>query len=141
MEISPEICSCSPLPLKFNSPSSACTTGDWTAFLKSICSLLLVNKIFEVGISGSLQEQMKYLKLDIVQKAGSCISTDLAYVIGVIDVSRSKDKGSVTSVLVHSGGVHDGHYYAYIRPTLMDQSFKFDDVRVTKEDIYHKGCS
>ncbi|KAL7257673.1 hypothetical protein ACSBR1_003898 [Camellia fascicularis] len=89
---------------KFNSPSSACITGDWTAFLKSIYSLLHVNKIFEVGISGSLQEKMKYLNLDIVQKAGSCISTDLAYVyelvIGVIDVSRSKDKGYVTSVLV-----------------------------------------
>lgn len=25
------------------------------------------------------------------------------------------------SVLVHSGGVHGGHYYAYIRPTLSDQ--------------------
>ncbi|CAL5390431.1 unnamed protein product [Camellia sinensis] len=87
---------------KFNSPSSACTTGDWTAFLKSICSLLHVNKIFEVGISGSLREQMKYLNLDIVQKAGSCISTDLAYVhelvIGVIDASRSKDKGYGTIV-------------------------------------------
>ncbi|GMP52403.1 hypothetical protein CsSME_00018227 [Camellia sinensis var. sinensis] len=87
---------------KFNSPSSACTTGDWTAFLKSICSLLHVNKIFEVGISGSLREQMKYLNLDIVQKAGSCISTDLAYVhelvIGVIDANRSKDKGYGTIV-------------------------------------------
>ncbi|XP_047157668.1 ubiquitin C-terminal hydrolase 13-like isoform X2 [Vigna umbellata] len=38
------------------------------------------------------------------------------------------------SVLVHSGGVHGGHYYAYIRPTLSDQWFKFDDERVTKED-------
>ncbi|XP_058210844.1 DNA mismatch repair protein MSH5 isoform X6 [Rhododendron vialii] len=87
---------------KFNSPSSACTPGDWTAFLKSICSLLHVNKIFEVGVSGSLLEQVKYLKLDIIQKAGSCISTDLAYVyelvIGVIDVSRSKDKGYMTMV-------------------------------------------
>lgn len=27
------------------------------------------------------------------------------------------------SVLVHSGGVHGGHYYAYIRPTLSDQWF------------------
>ncbi|CAL5335672.1 unnamed protein product [Camellia sinensis] len=56
------------LKKKFNSPSSACTTGDWTAFLK----------------------------------AGSCILTDLAYVyelvIGVIDVSRSKDKGYGTIV-------------------------------------------
>ncbi|KAK7344727.1 hypothetical protein VNO77_14702 [Canavalia gladiata] len=39
------------------------------------------------------------------------------------------------SVLVHSGGVHGGHYYAYIRPTLSNQWFKFDDERVTKEDI------
>ncbi|GAU36434.1 hypothetical protein TSUD_19700 [Trifolium subterraneum] len=38
------------------------------------------------------------------------------------------------SVLVHSGGVHGGHYYAYIRPTLSNQWFKFDDERVTKED-------
>ncbi|CAL5343067.1 unnamed protein product [Camellia sinensis] len=49
------------------------------------------------------------------------------------------------SVLVHSGGVHGGHYYAYIRPTLSEQwrihcklgayRFKFDDERVTKEDM------
>ncbi|CAL5392801.1 unnamed protein product [Camellia sinensis] len=62
---------------KFNSSSSACTTGDWTAFLK----------IFEVGISGSLREQMKYLNLDIVQKAGSCILTDLAYVYELVSLS------------------------------------------------------
>ncbi|KAL6997869.1 CSN-associated deubiquitinating enzyme Ubp12 [Sarracenia purpurea var. burkii] len=39
------------------------------------------------------------------------------------------------SVLVHSGGVHGGHYYAFIRPTLSEQWFKFDDERVTKEDM------
>jgi hypothetical protein len=39
------------------------------------------------------------------------------------------------SVLVHSGGVHGGHYYAYIRPTLSDQWYKFDDERVTKEEL------
>ncbi|OMO88841.1 Peptidase C19, ubiquitin carboxyl-terminal hydrolase 2 [Corchorus capsularis] len=39
------------------------------------------------------------------------------------------------SVLVHSGGVHGGHYYAYIRPTLSDHWFKFDDERVMKEDM------
>ncbi|KAK2634511.1 hypothetical protein Ddye_029303 [Dipteronia dyeriana] len=39
------------------------------------------------------------------------------------------------SIMVHSGGVHGGHYYAYIRPTLSDQWFKFDDERVTKEDM------
>ncbi|VAH64437.1 unnamed protein product [Triticum turgidum subsp. durum] len=38
------------------------------------------------------------------------------------------------SVLVHSGGVSGGHYYAFIRPTLSNQWYKFDDERVTKED-------
>jgi ubiquitin carboxyl-terminal hydrolase 7 len=38
------------------------------------------------------------------------------------------------SVLVHSGGVNGGHYYAFIRPTLSGDWFKFDDERVTKED-------
>ncbi|GAB2263919.1 hypothetical protein Droror1_Dr00026053 [Drosera rotundifolia] len=41
---------------------------------------------------------------------------------------------SLHSVLVHSGGLHGGHYYAFIRPTLSDLWFKFDDERVTKED-------
>lgn len=31
----------------------------------------------------------------------------------------------VCSVLVHSGGVHGGHYYAFIRPTLSDQWYAF----------------
>ncbi|CAN8259679.1 unnamed protein product [Cochlearia groenlandica] len=39
------------------------------------------------------------------------------------------------SVLVHSGGVQGGHYYAFIRPTLSDQWYKFDDERVMKEDV------
>lgn len=39
------------------------------------------------------------------------------------------------SVLVHSGGVHGGHYYAYIRPdSNKNEWFKFDDEKVTKED-------
>lgn len=33
------------------------------------------------------------------------------------------------SVLVHSGGVHGGHYYAFIRPD-GKQWFKFDDEKV-----------
>ncbi|KAL3835481.1 hypothetical protein ACJIZ3_010217 [Penstemon smallii] len=39
------------------------------------------------------------------------------------------------SVLVHSVGVHGGHYYAFIRPTLSDQWYEFDDERVTKVDV------
>ncbi|RZC92959.1 hypothetical protein C5167_036204 [Papaver somniferum] len=39
------------------------------------------------------------------------------------------------AVLVHSGGGHGGHYYAFIRPTVSEQWFKFNDEMVTKEDI------
>lgn len=87
---------------KFDSPSSLSTVGDWTAFLKSVCALLHLGKIFEVGISENLQEHAKYLNLNIVEKACSCITTELAYVyelvIGVIDVNRSKEKGYGTIV-------------------------------------------
>nr|XP_034896776.1 DNA mismatch repair protein MSH5 isoform X5 [Populus alba] len=86
----------------FDSPSSLSTVGDWTAFLKSVCALLHLGKIFEVGISENLQEHAKYLNLNIVEQACSCITTELAYVyelvIGVIDVNRSKEKGYGTIV-------------------------------------------
>ncbi|AES71609.2 putative ubiquitinyl hydrolase 1 [Medicago truncatula] len=51
------------------------------------------------------------------------------------DADRSvRNLYTLHSVLVHSGGVHGGHYYAFIRPTLSEQWYKFDDERVTKED-------
>lgn len=70
---------------KFSSPSSICTSSDWSAFLKSVSSLLHLNKRLEVGISEGLDEQMKYLSTDILEK-----------VIGVIDISRTKEKGYET---------------------------------------------
>lgn len=42
---------------------------------------------------------------------------------------------SLYSVLVHSGGVHGGHYYAFIRPTLSNQWYKFNDECVTREHL------
>ncbi|KAM3344114.1 DNA mismatch repair protein MSH5 isoform X8 [Capsicum galapagoense] len=87
---------------KFNCPSSISTSADWAAFLKTVCALLHIRKIFEVGISGSLQEELKYLNLDIIERAGFFISVDLAYVcelvIGIIDVDRSKEKGYETII-------------------------------------------
>ncbi|XP_038690951.1 DNA mismatch repair protein MSH5 isoform X2 [Tripterygium wilfordii] len=87
---------------KFNSPSSLCTNSDWTAFLKSTCSLLHLNKIFEVGIHESLREHAKHLNVNILQRASSCITTELAYVyelvIGVLDLNRGKEKGYGTIV-------------------------------------------
>ncbi|XP_056866721.1 DNA mismatch repair protein MSH5 [Raphanus sativus] len=87
---------------KFNSPTTLCTSNDWTAFMKSIGALLHVNKIFEVGISENLREHMRRFNLDIIEKADLCISTELDYVydlvLGVIDVTRSKEKGYQTLV-------------------------------------------
>jgi len=39
----------------------------------------------------------------------------------ICDDQYLTDLISPPSVLVHSGGVHGGHYYAFIRPTLSDQ--------------------
>ncbi|GAB4846174.1 MutS protein msh5 [Ancistrocladus abbreviatus] len=70
--------------------------------LKSLCSLMHLSKIFEVGIADSLREHIKHLSVDIIDKASSCITTELAYiyelVIGVIDVTRTKEKGYETIV-------------------------------------------
>ncbi|XP_010067102.2 ubiquitin carboxyl-terminal hydrolase 13 isoform X2 [Eucalyptus grandis] len=67
------------------------------------------------------------LQLDLDRENGKYLSPE---------ADRSvRNLYTLHSVLVHSGGVHGGHYYAYIRPTLSDQWFKFDDERVTKEDI------
>eukprot|EP00850_Spirogloea_muscicola_P017054 SM000143S00719 [mRNA] locus=s143:49387:56676:- [translate_table: standard] len=66
------------------------------------------------------------LELDLDREDGKYLSPD---------ADRSvRNLFTLHSVLVHSGGVHGGHYYAFIRPTLGDQWYKFDDERVTKED-------
>ncbi|KAI9157792.1 hypothetical protein LWI28_028181 [Acer negundo] len=67
------------------------------------------------------------LQLDLDRENGKYLSPE---------ADRSvRNLYTLHSIMVHSGGVHGGHYYAYIRPTLSDQWFKFDDERVTKEDI------
>ncbi|CAK7350129.1 unnamed protein product [Dovyalis caffra] len=75
---------------------------DIPRLLRSVCALLHLGKLLEVGISESLQEQAKYLNLNIIDQACSCITTELAYVyelvIGVIDTNRSKEKGYGTVV-------------------------------------------
>ncbi|KAK8969744.1 DNA mismatch repair protein MSH5 [Platanthera guangdongensis] len=87
---------------KFNSPSTLCTVADWNSFLKCVCSLLHINKLFEVGISEYLKERLDCLNLQILEMANTCISMELVYVfnlvMGVIDNQRSKDKGYETLV-------------------------------------------
>jgi len=53
---------------KFNSPSSFCTSSDWNTFLKCICSLLHINKIFEVGISEHLANKLQHMNIDLIGK-------------------------------------------------------------------------
>ncbi|PWZ30545.1 Ubiquitin carboxyl-terminal hydrolase 13 [Zea mays] len=67
------------------------------------------------------------LQLDLDRDDGKYLSPD---------ADRSvRNLYTLHSVLVHSGGVHGGHYYAFIRPKLSDQWYKFEDERVTKEDM------
>ncbi|KAK3228593.1 hypothetical protein Dsin_000474 [Dipteronia sinensis] len=67
------------------------------------------------------------LQLDLDRENGKYLSPD---------ADRSvRNLYTLHSIMVHSGGVHGGHYYAYIRPKLLDEWFKFDDERVTKEDM------
>ncbi|KAG6693931.1 hypothetical protein I3842_09G025300 [Carya illinoinensis] len=67
------------------------------------------------------------LQLDLDRENGKYLSPE---------ADRSvRNLYTLHSVLVHSGGVHGGHYYAFIRPTFSDQWLKFDDERVTKEDV------
>ncbi|KAJ6886481.1 DNA mismatch repair protein MSH5 isoform X8 [Populus alba x Populus x berolinensis] len=82
--------------LKFDSPSSLSTVGDWTAFLKVSEHLL---PAFSVKPYIVICSQGLFM---CPMHACSCITTELAYVyelvIGVIDVNRSKEKGYGTIV-------------------------------------------
>ncbi len=60
------------------------------------------------------------IKLLLTSACGSPYSALLVYAFcrGLTPITFP---GLLYSVLVHSGGVHGGHYYAFIRPTLSDQ--------------------
>ncbi|MCD9646609.1 CSN-associated deubiquitinating enzyme Ubp12, partial [Datura stramonium] len=93
-----------------------------------------------------LQLQLKRFQYDFLRDSMTKINDRYEFPLQ-LDLDRENgkylspeaDKGvrnlyALHSVLVHSGGVHGGHYYAFIRPTLSNQWYKFDDERVTKED-------
>lgn len=47
------------------------------------------------------------------------------------------------SILVHRGGIGAGHYYAFIRPTLEDKWYEFNDQSVSpvlKSTALSTGC-
>ncbi|KAI3906979.1 hypothetical protein MKW92_023595 [Papaver armeniacum] len=66
------------------------------------------------------------LQLDLDREDGKYLSPDADKSV--------RNLYTLHGVLVHSGGGHGGHYYAFIRPKLSEQWFKFNDERVTKED-------
>jgi len=74
----------------------------FSPFFQCICSLLHINKIFEVGISEHLANKLQHMNVDLIGKANSSITAELDYVsdlvVGVIDVQRSKEKGYETVV-------------------------------------------
>ncbi|PSR98801.1 Ubiquitin carboxyl-terminal hydrolase [Actinidia chinensis var. chinensis] len=88
----------------------------------------LVNDTIVVEADVAINDRYEFpLQLDLDRENGKYLSPE---------ADRSvRNLYTLHSVLVHSGGVHGGHYYAYIRPTLSDKWFKFDDERVTKEDM------
>ncbi|THG12020.1 hypothetical protein TEA_020733 [Camellia sinensis var. sinensis] len=92
--------------------------------------LQLQLKRFEYDFMGTTMINDRYefpLQLDLDRENGKYLSPEANKSV--------RNLYTLHSVLVHSGGVHGGHYYAFIRPTLSDQWYKFDDERVTKEDV------
>ncbi|XP_031503245.1 DNA mismatch repair protein MSH5 [Nymphaea colorata] len=87
---------------KFNSPSYIASSDGWNTVIKSISSLLHIRNIFEVGIGDRLQGRSECLTLQIVDKAYSSITSELIrlyeLVMGVIDVSLSKERGYGTMI-------------------------------------------
>ncbi|KAL5712099.1 ubiquitinyl hydrolase 1 [Ranunculus cassubicifolius] len=93
-----------------------------------------------------LQLQLKRFEYDFTRDAMVKIDDKYEFPL-TLDLDRENgkylspdsDRGvrnlyTLHSVLVHKSGGSGGHYYVFIRPTLSDQWFKFDDVNVTKED-------
>ncbi|KAI3991323.1 hypothetical protein MKX01_034642, partial [Papaver californicum] len=94
--------------------------------------LQLQLKRFEYDFTGDtmvkINDRYEFpLQLDLDREDGKYLSPDAD--------RRVRNLYTLHGVLVHSGEVHGGHYYAFIRPTLSEQWFKFDDELVTKEDI------
>ena len=92
-----------------------------------------------------LQLQLKRFEYDVVRDAMVKINDRYAFPVELdLDVgdgkylSKNADRSvrnayRLHSVLVHSGGVHGGHYYAFIRPDAATGWLRFDDERVTRE--------
>ncbi|KAF8376841.1 hypothetical protein HHK36_031489 [Tetracentron sinense] len=99
-----------------------------TNFLLLCSSQKIIMKFPDMRSIVQINDRYEFpLQLDLDRENGKYLSPD---------ADRSvRNLYTLHSVLVHCGGVHGGHYYAFIRPMLTDQWFKFDDEQVTKEDM------
>ncbi|KAJ6870701.1 hypothetical protein NC652_036376 [Populus alba x Populus x berolinensis] len=96
-------------------------------------TMVKINDRYEFPLQLDLdRENGKYLSPEADRE---CAKIYTHFTVIAVNVIATWDVHDLLDVLVHSGGVHGGHYYAFIRPTLSDQWFKFDDERVTKEDV------
>ncbi|PWA52381.1 TRAF-like protein [Artemisia annua] len=89
-------------------------------------------KRFEYNVDSTLTSKIndRYefpLELDLDRESGKYLSPGADKSV--------RNLYTLYSVLVHSGGVRGGHYYACIRPTLSEQWYQFNDEKLTKEDL------
>ncbi|CAI0392629.1 unnamed protein product [Linum tenue] len=82
----------------------------------------------EYGGEEEINDRYEYpLQLDLEREGRNYLSPDADYSVCNLY--------TLHSVLVHAGRANAGHYYAFIRPPVSDEWYKFDDEHVTKEDV------
>ncbi|CAI0392620.1 unnamed protein product [Linum tenue] len=86
------------------------------------------NRYHAEGHGLQINDRYEYpLQLDLDREGRKYLSPDADYSVCNLY--------TLHSVLVHAGRENAGHYYAFIRPPVSDEWYKFDDEHVTKEDV------
>ena len=78
-----------------------------------------------------LNLQLKRFHFDI-EKLEMVKLNDFYTFPSILDFADKSIKYRLHTVLVHAGDINSGHYYAFVRPSLNNQWYKFDDDLVTK---------
>jgi len=118
---------------KYASDKSGLQDAEKIVLFKDLPSVLQLHlKRFEydaaLDTSSKINDHYEFpLQLDLGIDDGKYLSPDA-------DRER-KNIYTLHSIVVHSGNLHHGHYYTFVRPTLSDRWVKFDDEHVTDVDI------
>lgn len=94
--------------------------------VKSTCQLCLKLLLMQINDRYEFPDQ-----LDLDVEDGKFLSPDAD--------RNVRNLYKLHSVLVHSGGVHGGHYFAYIRPS-GKQWLRYDDERVSQPSANSCMC-